>query len=447
MTSNIKMPQEVLFIISTLNSSHYEAYAVGGCVRDSLLGIEPKDWDITTSAKPLEIKALFNKTVDTGIQHGTVTVVINGKNFEVTTFRVDGNYLDNRRPENVHFTSNLIEDLSRRDFTINAMAYHPEKGLVDLFYGLIGLENKTICTVGDANLRFTEDALRMLRAIRFSAQLDFDIEEQTLRAISHNKNLLSNISHERVRDELTKTLISDNPKRFELLHKYGLLKIILPEFDNCFFVVQNNPYHVYNVAMHTLEAVSNIEKDSILRWTMLLHDIGKAVTRTTDEHGIDHFYGHPSKSVRIADKLLRRLRFDNRSISKILRLVEHHDRSIEPACKAIRRAIAAVGDDIFPDLLKVQAADKRAQNPEYLESRMLKLAEIERIYFDIKSSKHCLSIKDLAINGNDLISLGYTSGKEIGEKLKELFELVLENPALNNKESLIALIKNNAAAF
>lgn len=434
---DISLPADVGYIIEKLNCEGFQAFAVGGCIRDSLLGKEPKDWDITTDARPEQVKGLFEKTVDTGLKHGTVTVVLHGENYEVTTFRIDGEYLDNRKPSSVLFTASLDEDLSRRDFTINAIAYHPQEGVISPFDGVRHLQQKLIIAVGRAEDRFQEDALRMLRAVRFSAQLDFTVAEEVLQAIALKSPLIQNISHERIRDELTKTLISQNPMKFALLRETGILKYILPEFDRCFDTAQNNPYHVYNVALHTLTAVANIEAEPVLRWTMLLHDVGKAVSKTTDLKGIDHFYGHQKQSVDIAKEILKRLRFDNKSSDRILRLIEHHDRAISANPKSVRKAAAAVGTDIFEDLLKVQEADKRAQNPEYLEKRLIELENIRNIYREITDSKQCVDIRSLAVDGNDLMELGYARGKLLGQTLNKLLKLVLEDPALNTREQLL----------
>lgn len=287
----IHLPEAVQEIIHTLNRAGFEAYIVGGCVRDSLLGREPKDWDITTSARPEEVKALFPHTFDTGIKHGTVTVRRGGASYEVTTYRVDGNYTDHRRPDQVAFSSNLREDLLRRDFTINAMAYHPEHGLVDLYQGLEDLERGTIRCVGNAADRFQEDALRMLRALRFSAQLGFSIDPVTYQAIGILKALIRHVSWERIRDEMTKILISDHPEVLRQAYDTGLTQYILPEWKAMVETDQHHPYHAYTVAEHTIKAVQAIEADPILRWTMLLHDIGKPAAHTVDTAGVDHFVG------------------------------------------------------------------------------------------------------------------------------------------------------------
>lgn len=439
----IVSPENVCYIIEKLNSYRFEAFLVGGCVRDCILGRVPSDWDITTNALPEDIKKIFNKTYDTGIKHGTVSVAAGSEYIEVTTYRIDGEYSDYRRPDSVQFTASLEEDLARRDFTINAMAYHPQKGLIDYFGGLNDINKRQIKAVGDANLRFQEDALRMLRAIRFSAQLGFNIEISTLNAIRSNSALIKNISNERIREELNKILISPNPKYFDYLYQTGLLEHVIPEFIICYQTQQNNPYHVYNVAEHILHTVEYVENSSILRWTMLLHDIGKPSNKTTDSRGIDHFYGHQRVSAELANIILNRLRFDKESIKKITRLILNHDLDIHDSEKAIRKVINKVGDDLFLELLEVQKADAMGQNRVYLDKRSIKLDNIRQMYFDIKINKQCLNIKDMEINGHDLILLGMKPGKELKNMLNYLFECVLENPELNDKQKLIDLAKHS----
>ncbi|MBC7960006.1 MAG: HD domain-containing protein [Vallitaleaceae bacterium] len=322
---NIKLPKQVNDIIRKLNSKGYEAFAVGGCVRDCVLGVEPEDWDITTSALPEQVKALFYKTVDTGIKHGTVTILMDKMSYEVTTYRIDGPYENNRSPKNVHYTRDIIEDLKRRDFTMNAMAYNEDEGLVDAFSGVLSIENKRITCVGDPNERFQEDALRMLRAIRFSAKLGFDIDADTQVAIKNNAPLIQNISGERVHMELTKILTSNNPHFIKKCVDLGLMAYMIPEFMDTVGLEQSNLHHIYTVDGHIYEALKHIEPTETLRWTMFLHDIGKGTTKTLDEKGQGHFYGHPQKSCLLAKDILARLRFDNKTTKDILKLIEFHD--------------------------------------------------------------------------------------------------------------------------
>ncbi len=437
----IDYPQDVGYIIEKLNENGFEAFIVGGCVRDSILGKLPCDWDIATSALPSDVKRLFKKTYDTGIKHGTVSVSVNDSLYEVTTYRIDGHYTDSRRPDNVSFTSELKKDLARRDFTVNAMAYNPNTGLIDYFDGLRDIEQRQLKAVGDAGTRFLEDALRMLRAVRFSAQLGFSIEKNTFGAIVENAGSIKNISKERVREELNKILVSPRTSDFNKLYHSGLLAHIMPEFIPCYHTEQNNPYHVYNVADHIIRTVESIPDSLILRWTMLLHDIGKPAKRTTDDEGIDHFYGHQEASAEMAEVILDRLRFDKLSIKKILTLVKYHDIDIFDTEKSVRRVTSRLGEDLFPSLLEVQRADALGQNPVYLDKRLIKLDNIKHIYFQIREEQQCLTLSQLAVNGDDLIALGMRPGRELKEVLEALFEQVLDNPEINDRETLKELAR------
>lgn len=424
------IPAQTSHVIETLNKNGFDAYIVGGCIRDIVLGQTPQDWDITTNAKPDDVKRLFPNVFETGIKHGTVTAAIDGTNYEITTFR----------SFNSITPSTLMEDLGLRDFTMNAIAYHPNVGIIDPFSGLSAIEESIIRAVGKSDDRFEEDPLRMIRAVRFSSTLGFKIDVSVLSSIKQNSGKIERVSPERIRSELSKILTSDKPEGFVILRETGLLKHILPEFDICFDIAQNHPYHIYNVAIHSLHTVASIEKNTALRWTMLLHDTGKAVTKTTDNKGIDHFYSHPQKSMEIAKRVLGRLKFDNASIERILSLIKHHDMRINPDYKSVRKAASKMGEDIFLDLLKVQEADKSGQNPKYFNERSDILNKIREIYYDIKKNNHCLSIKDLAINGDDLLALGFEQGREIGVVLKKLLNAVLENPELNTKEMLLEMV-------
>ena len=321
----VQIPEQVNGILETLQGAGHEAYVVGGCVRDALLGREPHDWDITTSALPLEVKTLFPRTIDTGLQHGTVTVMCGRTGYEVTTFRVDGVYEDGRHPKEVTFTPSLEEDLKRRDFTINAMAYDGKGGLIDLFDGQRDLEKGIVRAVGDPMQRFSEDALRIMRAVRFSAQLGYEIDGATLEAASVLAPNLKKISAERIRDELEKTLMSDRPDFLRTAWKAGITRQFLPEFDACMETEQINPHHCYTVGEHTLKAVSLARKDKVLRLTMLLHDFGKPACRTTDDKGVDHFYKHGEVGYGMAQAILKRLKYDNATIRQVVPLVQWHD--------------------------------------------------------------------------------------------------------------------------
>lgn len=433
----IELPLKVNKIITTLQQNGYEAYAVGGCVRDSILGREPEDWDITTSAMPEETKALFQKTFDTGIEHGTVTVLLEKEGFEVTTYRIDGKYEDNRHPREVTFTRSLKEDLLRRDFTINAMAYNEKDGLVDIFGGIDDLQKGMICCVGNARERFSEDALRILRGIRFAAQLGFSIEEETRQGMKELAPTLQNISAERVQVELIKMIVSTRPELLRDAYELGITKQFLPEFDRMMMTEQETPHHMYNVGEHTLQAMRNIRSDKVLRLTMLLHDMGKPALKTMDEAGVAHFKKHAAESEKIAKRILKRLKFDNDTLNKVTKLVFYHDYRMPATPKNVRRAMNKIGEDLFPYYMEVRRADVLAQSMYRREEKIRNLDEIEEIYKEIVRNKECVSLRSLAITGKDLIDAGMEPGKEIGEKLNELLELVIENPELNTKEKLM----------
>ena len=433
----IVLPEKVTYIIDTLAEQGFEAYAVGGCVRDTMIGRIPMDWDITTSAKPEQVKALFHHTIDTGIQHGTVTVMIDHEGFEVTTYRIDGEYEDARHPKEVQFTSNLLEDLKRRDFTINAMAYNDKDGLVDAFDGVGDLERGVIRCVGVAVERFTEDALRMLRAVRFAAQLGFTIEDATREAIVSLAPNIAKVSAERIQIEMVKLLTSKHPDKLRTAYETGLTAVFLPEFDVMMRTPQNNPHHCYSVGEHTLHALMEIEPDKVARITMLLHDVAKPVCRTTDDDGVDHFYGHPQEGSLMAKKILRRLKFDNDTTDRVCRLILCHDDNPPLQERAVRRAVCRNSVDQYPALFAVKRADTLAQSTYEREEKLQYLKEYEAVYNQIMAEKQCLSIKELAVTGTDLIAAGMKPGKVIGETLKELLEYVLENPEANTKEKLM----------
>lgn len=435
----MNLPQNVLLIINELENRGFSAYAVGGCVRDSLLGLSPEDWDIATSATPEQVKEIFPKTFDTGLKHGTVSVLIDGEIFEVTTFRKDGLYKDNRHPESITFSTSIEEDLARRDFTVNAMAYNEKDGLIDCFGGVEDLQNKVIRCVGDPDTRFSEDALRILRAVRFSAQKGFEIEEKTRVSIEKNANLVKNLSVERIVSELTKILLS-NPEKIKELYRLGVLKHTLPELCLCFETEQNIKWHIYDVGTHSVEVVKNLPKKAYLRFAGMMHDWGKPYTKGKNAEGEDTFRNHAQKSVSLAEDFLNRYKFSNADKDKILRLVKYHDREIIPEKKHVKRAIAAVGDDIFMDLIHLKRADCLSQNVVLTAPRMDYLETLEEIYEKIKENNEPFSVKNLKINGNNLKALGF-QGKEIGEKLNFLLEKVMDNPDLNEKETLINIIK------
>lgn len=439
----LAIPSSAEKILRILEENGYEAYVVGGCVRDSILGRRPDDWDITTSASPEQVKGLFRKTVDTGLQHGTVTVLMDKEGFEVTTYRVDGDYEDGRHPREVMFTSSLEEDLKRRDFTINAMAYHPDRGLVDLFHGMEDMENQVIRCVGNPMERFQEDALRILRAVRFSAQLGFTIEENTREGIRSLAPNLKNVSAERIQVELVKLLVSPHPDYLRTAYETGITKEFLPEFDTCMRTEQNTSHHCYNVGEHTLHSLLNIRADKVLRLTMLLHDMGKPVVKKTDEAGRDHFKMHGQKSEQMAKTILRRLKFDNDTLNKVCRLVKWHDARPLPEMAAVRRAVNKIGEDIFPLYLEVQMADMMAQSTYRRQEKEERIRGVKKCYEEIMEKKQCVSLKTLAVTGRDLIAAGCRPGPELGDILDGMLEHVLEYPEENTKERLMELLKKN----
>lgn len=433
----IVLPEKVKQIIETIQAAGFEAYAVGGCVRDSLLNRVPSDWDITTSAKPEQVKALFPRTIDTGIQHGTVTVMLQKEGFEVTTYRIDGKYEDSRHPKEVTFTANLTEDLKRRDFTINAMAYNEAEGLIDIFDGRGDIEKRQIRCVGEARERFREDALRMMRAVRFAAQLGYEIEKQTKEAIRELAPTLIKISAERIQTELVKLVISPHPDYLRAAYETGITAVVLPEFDRMMETEQNNPHHCYTVGEHTLHAMQNIEADKVLRLSMLFHDVGKPDTLTVDEKGISHFYGHPELGMEMTRVILRRLKFDNDTIYKVTKLVRFHDYNIAPTPKGMRRAMFKIGEDIMPCLFAVKQADMLAQSGFQREEKQENLKILKKLHEKVLEEQDCVSLKTLAVTGSDLIAAGMKPGKEIGEVLNQLLQLVIEEPTCNTKEYLL----------
>lgn len=434
---HIRIPEGAAFVLDHLHKAGYEAYIVGGCVRDSILGRTPEDWDITTSALPAEVKRVFRRTVDTGIQHGTVTVLYDREQFEVTTYRIDGDYVDARHPENVTFTRSLLEDLRRRDFTINAMAYSEETGLVDEFDGLCDIDRRLIRAVGDPVERFSEDALRILRAIRFAAQLGYEIDGGTQRAIAELAPNLQKISAERIRVELEKLLVSDHPEELRRMYALGVLHEILPEFDACMSCPQNNPHHQYNVGEHIIHSVIAVRSDRILRLAMLLHDIGKPPCRTTDEHGIDHFHGHVEKGTEMARAILKRLRYDNDTIQKVTKLVECHDMYMLETPAGVRHGIVKTGKELFPLLMEVKAADTAAQSSYHIEEKRQLWHRWMSLYEEIIARGDPLGRGDLAVSGRDLIGAGVRPGKDLGEILERMLEDVLTEPSHNTREYLL----------
>lgn len=437
----LAIPSKVEFIIKKLEEHGYEAYAVGGCVRDSILERTPNDWDITTSALPEQVKELFHRTIDTGLQHGTVTVMLEKEGFEVTTYRVDGEYEDGRHPKEVTFTVSLEEDLKRRDFTINAMAYNPSEGIVDLFHGIEDLKNKIVRCVGNPIERFTEDALRILRAVRFSAQLGFEIEEKTTEALHVLAPNLKYVSAERIQVEMIKMLVSPHPDYLKKAYDAGITREFFPEWDVCMETAQNTPHHNGTVGEHILRTLTNIRADKVLRLTMLLHDVGKPVMKTTDENGRDHFKGHAEAGEKISVEIMRRWKLDNDTIHKVSHLIKWHGYRPPAEIKAVRRALNKIGKEFFPLYMEVQMADMMSKSNYKLEEKLERIKGVDVCYREIIEKEQCVSLKELAITGKDLISYGIQPGKQIGNILEGLLELVLEEPEMNRKDILLEKVK------
>lgn len=437
----IEIPKQVKMIIGILEQNGFEAFAVGGCVRDTILGRTPMDWDITTSALPHQVKALFHRTIDTGIRHGTVTVMLSRVGYEVTTYRIDGEYRDSRHPDSVEFTSNLIEDLKRRDFTINAMAYNETVGLVDAFDGMGDIERKMIRCVGEAKERFEEDALRILRAVRFSAQLGFDIDPSTMEAVKALAYSLDNISAERIRTELEKLIVSEHPEKLRTAYEAGITKVVFPEFDAMMECPQHTPYHQYDVGEHTIKVMKNVPDTREMRWAALLHDVGKPKSVTYDKKDPSrmHFYGHAQVGAKMAADIMRRLKMDNKTIKLVSRLVECHDDrpvSRELSQEAVRRSVHKIGKDIYEMYLQLVYADFQGKSDYGKEKGYDGYLYVCRQFEDILNNKICTSTREMDITGKDLIAMGCPTGSIIGDVLDMLLEEVLETPSMNEKAIL-----------
>lgn len=437
----ITIPEHVKPILRCLLDSGYEAYVVGGCVRDSLMNREPHDWDITTDARPEDIRACFGKAgydiVDTGARFGTVTVFTNGCGYEVTTYRIDGVYEDGRHPSEVCFADALAQDLSRRDFTINAMAADVNGDVTDLFGGAKDIERRLIRCVGDASTRFREDALRILRALRFASKLGFEIEAETGLAIHDHKRLLDNVSAERISKELLGILCGENVKGV-LTGRCDVIAHIIPELEICIGYNQHNPYHCYTLYEHIASSVANVRADPILRLTMLLHDIGKPFCMTVDDEGKQHYRGHGKVSAELAQKRLRALRFSNDIIDTVVQLVEYHDLFTEPTRRFILRTMNKIGEEQFRRLLEVRRADIDAQSEYNREPRITKLERLEELLDEAIRDQDIFRVKDLAVNGRDLIEAGVPEGKAIGTTLQMLLEAVIDGKVSNERNALLS---------
>ncbi len=438
----IGIPASAGKVLDRLHDLGFEAYVVGGCVRDSILGIVPEDWDITTSATPDQVREAFSRTIDTGIEHGTVTVRMDGQSLEVTTYRIDGKYEDHRHPDKVSFTTSLEEDLKRRDFTINAMAYSDRDGLIDLFGGCRDLEEGIVRCVGAPKERFHEDALRIFRAVRFCAKLGFTLDPDTRKAARELAPTLARVSAERIRDELEKLLISPHPEMIRLAWECGITAQILPEFDAQMEALQNNAHHKVTVGEHTIRTMMACEPDRILRLTMLLHDSGKPLCQTVDEKGVFHYHGHAAPGAEVARRVCERLKEDRATEKTVVSLIRNHSLYPELTQEGVRRAVVRIGEDLFPLFLKVKRADIGGQNQEVQQKKFVYMDQLEELYRQILERGDCLSLKTLAVTGDDLIDAGIPKGKEIGRILSLLLDEVLTDPEKNTKEYLLERVKD-----
>lgn len=437
----LQIPASVNYILDSLAAAGHEAYVVGGCVRDMLLKRQPSDWDICTSARPDEIKACFSGIeMDlVGEKYGTVTLLLSEERYEVTTFRTDGAYTDGCHPDVVIFSDSLKDDLARRDFTTNAMAFNPQTGLMDFFHGQNDLKKGVIRCVGDPGQWFQEDALRIMRALRFASVYRFWLDDETAASIHENRALLERVSNERVRKELCKLLLGKGVMR--ICREYrDVLAVVVPEITPCFDFKQNSPYHIYDVWEHILHALDESTEDLIVRLAVFFHDIGKPQCYFVDENG-GHFHGHGKVSAGLAQEIMQRLCFDGATVDTVTELVEIHGRFIEPSEKAVRRLLSRLGQEQFERLMDVRAADVNAQTPECIPQRLDKIANLRTIASRILARNDCFSLRNLAITGTDLIVLGYPIGPRIGEELRKLFELVLDDPSLNERNHLLELAK------
>ena len=434
-------PAAVIDILTTLESAGYQAYIVGGCVRDLLMGKSPQDWDITTSSLPHQTMALFD-AIPTGLPHGTVTIRLQGESYEVTTFRTDGEYADHRHPDAVRFTEDLREDLARRDFTINAMAMDLRGTLINPFDGQSDLQAGVLRCVGDPDQRFSEDALRIMRGLRFAATLGFSIHRDTARSLRAHRAELSSIAAERLYAEMTKLLCGRDVT--EVLLQYSdVIGVFLPEILPCVGLEQHNPHHCYDVWGHIAHSVAAIAPDPVLRWSMLLHDLGKGSTFTMDAQGVGHFYGHGKVSVTLAENITARLRFSSAMRQRVVQLVDWHDRDVHRTEKSIRCCLYHLGEDGVRQLIAVKRADNAAQHPDY-RSRSVEMDKAEQILQTILDANDCFSLKQLAVNGNDMLALGL-QGKQIGETLTYLLNQVLDDRLSNDRDTLLqAAVKKQA---
>lgn len=440
----IDIPKGANTVLSILEHNGAEAYVIGGCVRDSILGRTPHDWDICTNALPEKVKDYFTSlgyhVIETGMKHGTVTVMVENEPYEVTTYRVDGEYKDSRHPESVQFVGDLKADLARRDFTMNALAYNTEMGIVDYFNGLTDIRMKLIRCVGVADDRFNEDALRIMRAVRFASTYGFELDKSVTDSIHRNRNLLSNIAAERINVELTKALMGEGVG-YILSNFVDVIGVFFPEVLPMIEFKQNNPHHIYDVWNHTIEVVKNAENNATIKLAALFHDIGKPHSYTEDEQGIGHFYGHAGISMDIAETVLKRLKFDNDTIYNIVELIKYHDADIQPRNRSVKRWLNKIGENGLRQLVALKRADVMAQSELNRGERLMQLDGILACVETIIAQQQCFSLKDLAVNGRDLMDAGVPQGVRIGVVLNELLDMVLDEQIDNNHEVLLKAVK------
>ena len=441
MNFNIEIPNSAQVVLNILNENNYEAYIVGGCVRDALLGLTPHDWDICTSATPEQMLECFKnyKTIETGLKHGTITVLVDNEPFEVTTYRIDGKYSDNRHPDEVVFVTDLKKDLSRRDITINAMAYNPVNGLIDYFNGLEDLKNQTIRCVGNPDNRFNEDALRIMRVLRFASTYGFNIDAKTSDSLNRNKKLLHNIAVERIQKELCRLIAGKGAEQILLDYK-EIIGEIIPELQLCFNFEQNNKHHIYDVYTHMIKALSSYKgNDVYVTLALFLHDIGKPHCYFENETG-GHFNGHGVVSYDIVKDILTKMKFDNETIKTVSELVLYHDSNIVPEKRAIRRWLNKIGETQFRRLLEVRQCDILAHSKTHQSVNLETLNSIYVALGNVIAEDSCFQIKDLDINGNDLIAIGIPQGPEIGNLLNYLLELIIDEKIENKKDILLQTV-------
>ncbi len=441
MNKTFILPSETELCLSVLEESGHKAYIVGGAVRDFLMCRAVHDYDICTDAHPNEVIEAFKgyRVIETGLKHGTVTVLINSEPIEITTFRTEGSYSDGRHPDTVDFTKDIVKDLSRRDFTVNAIAYSKTDGFVDPFNGISDIDKRIVRCVGNAEERLTEDALRILRAIRFASVLRFNIEEDTSKALFKLKERLSLVSKERIREELKKLICGG--AMMDIMTEYrGIVALIIPQLGATFDYCQNNPHHDFDLYTHLLKTVESLPSDPILRLTGLLHDIGKPHSRTTDESGISHYYSHASIGAEIAEDILKDLRFSKTEINRAVTLIRYHDGVIEESEKAVNRRLNKLGAALFFDLLDLQRADNASQKADS-SLRFEHNEALRAIARGILEKEPCFSLSSLDIDGNDLIALGYR-GKEIGNALSLLLDAVMSGDVENKKGALTDYLSN-----